>query len=57
MRKITTLVILIVGTIVAGSALAAPKDVLPFIDDNYAQALAQARAKHVPMFVEAWAPW
>jgi endonuclease YncB( thermonuclease family) len=30
---------------------------LPFIEDNYAEALAQARAKKLPIFVEAWAPW
>lgn len=30
---------------------------LPFIADDYAQALAQAKAKNVPIFVDAWAPW
>jgi hypothetical protein len=36
-------------------AAAAPG--LPWIDDNYAQALAAAKARHVPVFVEVWAPW
>ena len=27
---------------------------LPWIEDNYTQALANAR--HVPLFVEVWAP-
>jgi hypothetical protein len=36
---------------------AAKRQVLPFIHDDYAQALAQAKAKKLPIFVEAWAPW
>jgi hypothetical protein len=31
--------------------------VLPFIEDDYETALAEARARDVPMFVESWAPW
>jgi hypothetical protein len=31
--------------------------VLPFVQDNYPRALADARARHVPLVVEAWAPW
>jgi hypothetical protein len=31
--------------------------VLPFIADDYARALKVARAKHLPVFIEAWAPW
>ncbi len=30
---------------------------LPFIENDYAKAIAQARAKNGPLFVEAWAPW
>jgi uncharacterized protein YceK len=30
---------------------------LPFVEDDYARALADARARSVPLFVEAWAPW
>jgi hypothetical protein len=30
---------------------------LPWGEDNYAQALAAAKARHVPLFVEVWAPW
>jgi hypothetical protein len=30
---------------------------LPFVEDDYARALEQARARHVPIFLEAWAPW
>src|SRR5262249_55509641 len=31
--------------------------VLPFIEDDYARALAQARHERRPLFVDAWAPW
>ena len=34
-----------------------PAEVLPFIDDSYTKAVAEARARKVPIFVEAWAPW
>lgn len=30
---------------------------LPFIEDDYPRALAEARAKGVPLFVDTWAPW
>ena len=37
--------------------MAQAKEVLPFIDNDYAKAVARARAKNVPVFVEVWAPW
>lgn len=33
------------------------KEVLPFINDDYAKAISLAKTKHLPLFVEAWAPW
>ena len=30
---------------------------LTFIDDQYDRARAEATARKVPLFVEAWAPW
>jgi hypothetical protein len=30
---------------------------LPFIADDYDRALAEAKAKGVPLFVDTWAPW
>lgn len=30
---------------------------LEFIEDDYRAAVARAKAKNVPIFVEAWAPW
>ncbi|HKF42797.1 MAG TPA: hypothetical protein VKG01_06845 [Thermoanaerobaculia bacterium] len=34
-----------------------PRPAVPFIADDYPRALAEARAKKLPIFVEAWAPW
>ena len=39
--------------LIAGTAHAK----LTFIEDDYAAAVARAKAKDVPIFVEAWAPW
>ncbi|HSP34580.1 MAG TPA: hypothetical protein VLU46_09725 [Thermoanaerobaculia bacterium] len=33
------------------------KEVLPFIENDFAKAVAQAKAKKQPIFVDAWAPW
>jgi tetratricopeptide (TPR) repeat protein len=46
----------------ASSAAADPRGApapaaLPFIEDDYDRALAEARAAHKPLFVDAWAPW
>jgi thioredoxin-like negative regulator of GroEL len=30
---------------------------LSWVEDDYAKALAEARSRHVPVFVEVWAPW
>ncbi len=38
----------------AGSA---SRPVLPFIRDDYPRALAEARARKLPLFIESWAPW
>lgn len=36
-------------------AAAAPG--LPFVADDYPRALADARARNVPLVVDVWAPW
>jgi hypothetical protein len=41
----------------AATAPAKASPVLPFIEDDYARALADAKQRNVPLFVEAWAPW
>ena len=30
---------------------------LPFIEDDYGRALSEARARRVPLFIDAWATW
>ena len=38
-------------------ATALPAAALPFIENDYSTALARAKAKNLPIFVDAWAPW
>ena len=45
------------GLALVSAVAAASRSVLPWVEDDYAKALSQARAKDVPIFVEAWAPW
>jgi hypothetical protein len=33
------------------------KTALPFIEDDYPRALAEAKTKGLPLFVDTWAPW
>jgi hypothetical protein len=44
------------GLAFAYAAPAARREVLPWVDD-FPKAVAQARAKNAPIFMEAWAPW
>jgi hypothetical protein len=30
---------------------------LPFIEDDYARAVAEAKSRGLPLFVDTWAPW
>jgi hypothetical protein len=41
----------------APAAGSAPRAVLPFVVDDYDKALHEARARGIPIFIEAWAPW
>lgn len=43
----------------AASAISAPasRSSLPWIEDDAARAFSEAKAKKLPIFVEAWAPW
>jgi hypothetical protein len=40
-----------------GARAVARESALPFIDDDYTRAVAEAKARKVPLFIEAWAPW
>ncbi len=44
-------------TALALAPMARAKEVLPFIQNDYAKALREAKTSHKPIFVEAWAPW
>ena len=39
------------------AALRAAPTGLPWINDNYAKALAEGKQRKLPIFVEVWAPW
>ena len=43
--------------LVATTAPAFSKEVLPFIENDYTKAVARAKSKNLPLFVDAWAPW
>jgi hypothetical protein len=49
-----TAVIVVASLAVSASGAA---ETLPFIADDFPQALATARAQSKPIFLEAWAPW
>lgn len=43
--------------LLATAAIASARDVLPFVENDYAKAVARAKAKNLPLFVDTWAPW
>jgi hypothetical protein len=47
--------LLALALLAAAPAVAAGS--LPFVADDYATALADARARNVPLVVDVWAPW
>lgn len=56
--RIAAIVAFVGAAIAAGpvASAARAREVLPWMED-FAKAASQARAKNVPIFVEAWAPW
>jgi hypothetical protein len=48
---------LVLLTMIALSLPAFAKEVLPFIENDYAKAVARAKTKNLPLFVDLWAPW
>ena len=55
MSKLATLLSL--GFLALAASLAAASPGLPILNDDYAAARTAAVHRHVPIFVEAWAPW
>jgi len=52
MRPLALAALLAAGLPVPGAAAG-----LPWIHDDYGKALAEARARQVPIVVDVWAPW
>jgi len=48
---------LLVALALVLATAAAAAGSLPFVADDYARALADARARKVPLVVDVWAPW
>jgi len=55
--RLIPLAFLLASAALAGAPSPPVVPVLPFIQDDYGKALSLARAKNLPIFVEAWAPW
>jgi len=56
----TTLVPAVLASVLLAApagAASVPREVLPFIADDYPKALAAAKSAAKPIFLEAWAPW
>lgn len=53
MRRFATAAVVALVSVVSAQAATT----LPFITDDYARALTEARTRNVPIFVDAWAPW
>jgi hypothetical protein len=52
--------LLLLAASLSTASLAAPKaaqEALPFLENDYPAALAQAKSRGVPVFVDVWAPW
>lgn len=46
-----------VALLLSLAPFAGASEAVPFVNDDYVKAFAQAKAKNLPIFVEAWAPW
>jgi hypothetical protein len=57
MSRLNSLAVLLLAAAPALAAAEPARPVLPFIENDYPRALAEARAKKLPIFAEAWAPW
>lgn len=48
---------LILAAAIAAATSVSAAETLPWVHDDYKQAVARAAKEHKPIFVEAWAPW
>ena len=47
----------LLGCASAGPSVREEREGLPFIEDDYPKALAEAKSRNLPLFVDAWATW
>ena len=52
-----TIAFMLLSTLLPAGAARATRGPLPFINDDYARARAEATQRKLPMFVDVWAPW
>jgi hypothetical protein len=57
MRPLSSSLLLLALGCAASAPRSAAPDAVPFIEDDYPRALALAKERHVPLFVDGWAPW
>jgi hypothetical protein len=53
----TRIAIVLLLTVLANTSLGKATKGLPFISDDFQKALAQAKQRNLPIFVDVWAPW
>ncbi len=56
-RRVSLVLLSLAAAAPLFSAQATARPTLPFIEDDYPKAMAEAKSKKLPVFVEAWAPW
>lgn len=57
MRTALLTALLLTALLLAGPVLGAAAAPAPVIEDDWPRALALAKAKDLPVFVDGWAPW
>jgi hypothetical protein len=57
MSRFPSIAVLVLAAAPALAVSEPARPVLPFIENDYPRALSEARAKKLPIFAEAWAPW
>ena len=57
MSRFRSFAVLMLAAAPALSAAEPARMVLPFIENDYPRAVSEARARKLPIFAEAWAPW
>ena len=53
----TKLLVAVLLLMLSITVVGRPSKGLPFINDDFAKALAEAKQRNLPLFVDVWAPW